>query len=259
MRYATITIFVVAASLLSGPLGVWAEDAKANAAPAKSGEAGFVSFVTVAEGEEQPAVVYVPENYDPTREWPLVVFLHGMGERGDDGHRQTEVGIGKAIRENPERFPCLVVMPQCSEDTMWGAPENRDGAPASKHIDAAIGHVMETYNIDEDRVSLTGLSMGGYGTFSYGAANAQRFSAFMPVCGGGDPGNAAALAKRPMWVFHGGADSVVNPEQSRRMVKAARDAGGDVQYTEYPGVGHNSWDKAYGSEEAIAWLLAQSR
>ncbi len=254
MRYTTISALATLALLMAGGFNTGAEDAIV-----KSGETGFVSFSTQAEGEEQPAVVYVPEDYDPEREWPLVVFLHGMGERGDDGHRQAEVGIGKAIRQNPERFPCLVVMPQCSINTTWSSSKNRKGAPASKHIDAAIEHVMEKYNIDENRVSLTGLSMGGYGTFSYGALNIERFSALMPICGGGNPDNAAALAKRPMWLFHGGADPVVNPEQSRRMLKAVRDAGGDVQYTEYPGVGHNSWDKAYGTKEAIEWLLAQSR
>ncbi len=254
MRYTTISTLAVAALLGVGTLGVCAEDAAM-----KSGETGFVPFATHAEGEEQPAVVYVPGIYDPEREWPLVVFLHGMGERGDDGHRQAEVGIGKAIRQHPERFPCLVVMPQCSISTTWSSSKNRKGAPASKHIDAAIEHVMEKYNVDENRVSLTGLSMGGYGTFSYGALNIERFSALMPICGGGNPNNAAALAKKPMWVFHGGADPVVNPDQSKRMVEAIREAGGEVQYTEYPGVGHNSWDKAYGTKEAIEWMLAQSR
>ncbi len=255
MRYTTDSILAIAALLLVGTIGVWAEDAKVT----EPGETGFIPFSTAAEGEEQPAVVYVPADYDAGREWPLVVFLHGMGERGDDGQRQAEVGIGKAIRQNPERFPCLVVMPQCSGSTTWTSSKNRSGAPASKHIDAAIEHVMERYSVDEDRVSLTGLSMGGYGTFSYGAQNIERFSALMPICGGGDPDNAAVLAKRPMWVFHGGADPVVNPQQSRRMLEAVRDAGGDVQYTEYPGVGHNSWDNAYGTKEAIDWLLAQSR
>ena len=254
MRCTTISTLAVAALLGVGTLGVCAEDAATT-----SGETGFIPFATQAEGEEQPAVVYVPEDYDAEREWPLVVFLHGMGERGDDGHRQAEVGIGKAIRQHPERFPCLVVMPQCSINTTWSSSKNRKGAPASKHIDAAIEHVMEKYNVDENRVSRTGLSMGGYGTFSYGALNIERFSALMPICGGGNPNNAAALAKKPMWVFHGGADPVVNPDQSKRMVEAVRDAGGDVQYTEYPGVGHNSWDKAYGAKEAIEWLLAQRR
>ena len=214
---------------------------------------------TRVEDETQPAALYVPADYDPEKSWPLVVFLHGLGERGSDGWRQTEVGIGKAIRWNPERFPCLVFMPQCSRSTVWSASENEGGAAAIKHVDAGIEAILDGYNVDEDRISLTGLSMGGFGAFRYGAENAERFSALMPVCGGGNVGQAAALATVPMWVFHGGSDPVVKPEQSRRMVEAVRGAGGDIQYTEYPGVGHNSWDKAYGSEEAIEWLLAQRR
>lgn len=101
--------------------------------------------------------------------------------------------------------------------------------------------------------------MGGFGTFVYGAANADRFSAFIPVCGGGDTDDAVELARRSMWVFHGADDTVVPPSQSLDMVKAIRDAGGDIQYTEFPGTGHNSWDKAYQDKDAIAWLLRQQR
>ena len=255
-KFASLAVSTV---LLTACLSVNVENVWVNDEAPGVADSGFIAFSTEAQGEEQPAVVYVPGGYDPDRKWPLVVFLHGMGERGDDGRRQAEVGIGKAIRQHPERFPCLVVMPQCSISTTWTSSKNRKGAPASKHIDAAIEHVIEKYNVDENRVSRTGLSMGGYGTFSYGALNIERFSALMPICGGGNPNNAAALAKKPMWVFHGGADPVVNPDQSKRMVEAIRDAGGEVRYTEYPGVGHNSWDKAYGTEEAIEWMLAQSR
>ena len=222
-------------------------------------ETGFISMATSAEGEEWPAVLYVPENYDPAKKWPLIVFLHGMGERGDDGLRQTQVGIGKAIRANPERFPCLVYMPQCSIKTAWSSPTNKHGAPAEVHITQGIDSVVSHYNVDADRVSLTGLSMGGFGTFMYGAQHIDRFSALMPVCGGGNTEDAEALAKRPMWVFHGGADPVVPPDRSRDMIRATKKAGGEVRYTEYDGVGHNSWDKAYGSADAIAWLLAQKR
>lgn len=231
----------------------------AHAEDAPTDHTGFVSFMTEVDGEQQPSVVYVPDGYDASKEWPLVVFLHGMGERGSDGEKQAEVGIGRAIRNNPERFPCLVLMPQCSRTTTWSASTNSKGAVASEHIDAAIQQVQERYNVDIGKVSLTGLSMGGYGTFSYGTANIDRFCAMMPICGGGNPDNAETLAKVPMRVFHGGADPVVKPVQSTRMVEAIRAAGGDVEYTEYPGVGHNSWDNAYGDAKAIEWLLAQSR
>lgn len=256
MNRLSIAVAVMVLTL-AGVFGL--EELGGAAYAADVSDTGFISMATSAEGEEWPAVLYVPEDYDPDKKWPLIVFLHGMGERGSDGQRQTEVGIGEVIRSNPERFPCLVYMPQCSTDTFWSSATNEKGAPADVHITQGIETVLGKYNIDEDRVSLTGLSMGGYGTFAYGAKHIDRFSALMPICGGGNVDDAAALAKRPMWVFHGGADPVVNPEQSRRMIKATKQAGGDVRYTEYEGVGHNSWDNAYGSADAIAWLLAQKR
>lgn len=224
----------------------------------KSMPTGFLSFATTTDGETRKSVVYVPDGYTNDREWPLIVFLHGMGERGNDGWKQAEVGIGRAIRLNPDRFPALVLMPQCSPDTVWSSKENANGAPSWKYIDDAIAYVRDRYNVDEDRMTLTGLSMGGYGTFAYGAMRADQFAAFMPVCGGGNAADAQQLARRPMWAFHGLDDTVVVPDKSREMIVAIRNAGGEARLTEYEGVGHNSWDKAYGDAEAIAWLLAQS-
>lgn len=222
---------------------------------------GFINMTTKVDGDSRPAVLFVPADYDPSREYPLIVFLHGAGERGDDGLRQTQVGIGNAIRENPDRFPCLVFMPQCPTGQWWSEVPGRGGDNSGHaHISDGIDSIMARYNIDEDRVTLTGLSMGGYGTFSYGAREASRFAAFMPICGGGDEANATSLATRPMWVFHGDADSVVPIERSQLMVDAIKKAGGDVKFTVYPGVGHNSWDDAYSSrEKAVEWLLAQER
>lgn len=214
----------------------------------------MVTLATTAEDGEQPAALYVPANYDAAREWPLIVFLHGMGERGTDGVAQTEVGIGPAIVAHPERFPALVVMPQCSPDYVWTSPNG------IAHVDDAIAQVREGYNVDDDRIYLTGLSMGGYGAFNYGALHPELFAAIVPICGGGNPErHAEALATIPMWVFHGGADTVVVPERSRQMVEAIQNAGGSIQYTEYPGVGHNSWDATYGDPDVIAWMLSQQK
>lgn len=212
---------------------------------------GLIGMTTIVGGDQRGAMIYVPANYDPSQTWPLVVFLHGAGERGDDGVDQTTVGIGPAIQKNPERFPCLVLMPQCASGDRWTSDT------AMGHIDNAIAQALDAYTIDESRISLTGLSLGGYGSFAYGAENADRLSAIMPVCGSGETSKAAKLATTPMRVFHGADDSVVPPQGSRDMVAAIRAAGGDIQYTEYPNTGHNSWDQAYGDPEAIAWLLAQ--
>lgn len=202
-------------------------------------------------GKEMQYGVYVPGDYDAKRKWPLIIFLHGMGERGDDGVLQTQVGIGPAIQKNPERFPCIVVMPQCPTSSVWN----------DRHdiVAEAIARGLTDYNIDKSRIVLTGLSMGGYGTWSYGAAHVNMFAALLPVCGGGNPDNAPRLAKVPIRVYHGGADGVVKPELSRAMVDAIKKAGGDIAYTEYPGVGHNSWDLTYGDPQVIAWMLAQKK
>lgn len=229
----------------------------ANAALAQ--QTGFVPFeIPYGEGAHAKSVVWVPEDYDAARRWPLVLFLHGMGERGDDGERQTRVGIGKAIRAHPERFPCLVLMPQCPRDRVWTRlPFGRLARypEAVQIVEGALQHVLRNYSVDPHRISLTGLSMGGFGAFALGARYPERFAAIVPVCGGGDPQWAEALARVPMWVHHGAEDRVVPARASRRMVEAIQAAGGEVRYTEYPGVGHACWDLVYGNPEVTAFLV----
>lgn len=222
---------------------------------------GFINLSTEVDGEEQAGMVYVPVDYTPAKVYPLIVFLHGLGESGSDGIAQTTAGIGNAIRKNPERFPCIVYMPQTPEGKYWNTLESREKVPDSfDHITDGIERVLKNCSIDENRISLTGLSMGGYGTFAYGGTYPERFSAFIPICGGGDLSVALGLAQRPMWVFHGEDDDVIPVKKSKEMVEATRELGGSVKFTIYPGVGHNSWDKAYSvDEQAIEWLLEQHR
>lgn len=232
------------------------------AAGAEPAATGFINRTMTVDGEQRQYVVFVPRDYDPAKPWPLVVFLHGMGERGADGYLQTEVGIGRAIRRNAERFPCLVAMPQCTADGWWvpdGSKWQARFQDCSAHIDRCIEETMDAYTVDEDRVYLTGLSMGGFGTWLYGARNADRFAALMPICGGGRPEDAERLAQVPIRAFHGADDDTVPPERSREMAEAVKAAGGEAAYTEYPDTGHNSWDQAYGDADNIAWLLAQRR
>ena len=212
---------------------------------------GFINKVVQSGAEVRRYVVYVPREYDPAVAWPLIVFLHGLGERGDDGLLQTQVGLPAAIRRWPDRFPCLVLMPQCPESTYW------DGAIES--IEAALAKTLSEYSVDTTRITLTGLSMGGFATWIYGARAADTFAALMPICGGGNVESAAVLAETPIWAFHGADDTVVPVEQSRAMVEAVRGAGGDPRYTEYPDTGHNAWDKAYADAKAVKWLLNQTK
>ncbi len=218
--------------------------------------------------------VYVPASYTPSKKWPVVFFLHGAGERGTDGERQTDLGLPARIREMKD-FPAVVVIPQCGQGAWWGDPEMEAQAFA------ALEQSMKEFNGDPERVYLTGLSMGGYGTWAFGYKYPEKFAALVPVCGGvvasrrfltapawhplstspeepyGE--TASHLTTIPIWAFHGDADPRVPVTESRKLTEAVKARGGRVRYTEYPGVAHNAWDRAYWEEELLPWLLAQRK
>jgi predicted peptidase len=202
--------------------------------------------------------VYVPSTIAPPL--PVILFLHGAGESGQDDILPTTVGIGPAIATAPERFPAFVVFPQASRGYGWHG-FNLDAAVA------ALDDVEREFATERERVYVTGISMGGYGTWLLGLQQPERFAALVPVCGGLDrsasgrtPASAARrLAAIPQWVFHGDADDIIAVDESRTMVRALRAAGAAVRYTEYAGVRHNSWDRAYAEPELMPWLLAQRR
>lgn len=206
-----------------------------------------------------PVAVRVPEGYDPGRAWPLVVFLHGAGECGSDG-AQVRVGLGPAVEARPGQWPCLVVMPQKPRrDREWEDYEDL--------VLAAIADVRAAYNIDPGRISLTGLSQGGHGTWEIGARHPGLFSCLAPVCGYGDEGALAPrIAGLPVWAFHGLRDDVVRPDATIAIIgevrRLRREAGADPQgarLTLYPDAGHDSWTAAYAEPEFPGWLLGQSR
>ena len=206
-----------------------------------------------ADGTESPYVVFVPQDYDGKKEYPVILFLHGSGETKGGSKAPVEVGIGPAIQKQEKTFPFITVIPQ-SEKRTWKA----DSDDAKRAL-AELDEVMKAYKTDPKRVYLTGLSMGGYGTWSLAAAHPDRWAAIVPVCGGGDPKAADKIKDIPTWVFHGDKDTAVKVERSREMVEALKAAGGKPKYTEYPGVGHNSWDAAYGEKELFPWLLEQKK
>ena len=209
---------------------------------------------TNADGSKSPYIVYVPEGYDGTRPVPVVVFLHGSGESKGGAKQPVEQGIANGhLAKRRNTFPAVVVIPQCeTRATGWQA-----AGPDGKRAVAILDQVQKDYKIDPARVYLTGLSMGGYGTWSLAAAHPDRWAAIVPVCGGGDPKAAATFAKVPCWAFHGDKDDAVPVAKSRAMVAALKAAGGSPKYTEYPGVGHNSWDAAYDTDALYTWLFAQ--
>ncbi len=218
---------------------------------------GFINKTVTMDGATYPYVVYVPRDYTPSKKLPVILFLHGAGERGNDGLKQTQVGIGTALRMSSERYPALVVMPQCAAGERW------NGKMAEFAV-KALDQTVAEYNGDTDRLYLTGLSLGGFGSFLIASQHPDRFAAVVPICGGIRVDDLKTIAEKlkdvPLWVFHGDADPVVPVARSREMVEAIKAAGGtQVKYTEYPGVGHNSWDKDYGEKELTDWLFAQKR
>jgi predicted peptidase len=195
----------------------------------------------------------VPRDYDAARAWPAILFLHGAGQRGNDNEAQGKVGIGPHILRNQDRFGFIVVLPQCPQGKWWTAREQKAYAMA------ALERTREEFHVDSDRIYLTGISMGGMGTWALAADQSQVWAAIVPICGPGDPLAAAKVAHLPCWYFHGTADRTVPVQMGRTMMDALKRRGGHPRYTEYEGVGHNSWDRAYATDELFAWMLAQRR
>jgi predicted peptidase len=238
-------------------------------ARAKKIETGFHDRTVTVDRLEYKYQVFVPDNWTPKKKWPVILFLHGAGERVEDGLIQTEVGIGRAIRRDRSRVPAIVVMPQCRKDVWW-----TDSAMGNVAM-AALDQAQKEFHGDSARIYLTGLSMGGYGTWYLAAKYPGEFAAIVPICGGilmpdlsrkQSPDDskpyaetAAKIGKNtPVWIFHGGDDPVVPVAESQRMAAAMKALGGEVRYTEYPGVGHNSWEKAYEEAELFPWLLSKT-
>lgn len=214
---------------------------------------GFVPKVFKTDKGESKYVLFVPHSYQGDKEYPLILFLHGAGERGDDGEAPVRQGIANAIKfKNGEKtFPCFVILPQASRGGGWRA----GGADADRAL-AILEATQKDYKIDSKRLYLSGLSMGGAGTWSLAAAHPDKWAAIVPICFGGDPNTAAKIKHIPCWCFCGDKDSPRLVEGCRNMVKALKDAGGTPRYSEFPYVGHNSWDSAYVTPELLPWLLS---
>ncbi len=238
-------------------------------------ETGFLDRSISFNGVEYRYQVFVPRGFTRKKSWPVILALHGGGEYGSDGVRQTNVGLAPAIRRNIERFPAIVVFSQAKADGRPGW-QLEGGEAAIRQLDQTI----REFRGDPKRVVLTGLSAGGNGSWSLASKYPARFAGLVVVCGfvdefrgrasnilypalapGSDP--YASVAKRvasiPIRIFHGSKDDVVLPEQSRRMFAALKAAGADVEYTEFPDANHNAWDATYSRADLIEWMLKQRR
>jgi len=220
-------------------------------------------MTSAIEGQRLHYILTVPETKQaPEAGWPLLLFLHGAGERGDDLALVAVHGPPKLVDEIPELSHCVLLSPQCPADRWWQADT----------LKALIDEVRADFDIDDARIYVTGLSMGGYGTWGLLAQYPDFFAAAIPICGGGDLGrlwsenesgfdlDGLLQAKDvPIHAFHGEADAVVSVEESRVLVHALEEVEGDVQLTAYPGVGHDSWTQTYADPALYTWLFAQRR
>lgn len=237
-------------------------------------ETGFLNRTMIVDGITYRYQVYVPEEYSRHRTWPVILFLHGRGESGSDGMLQTEVGLGPALRRGQQRPPAIIVFPQCPAESIWAGRMERVAL-------ATLEKTILEFRGDREQLYLTGMSMGAHGAWNLAANDPGHFAAIVAVCGwlqrpdadhlvGPEMQRALAssapfdtvagmIGKTPTWIFHGDRDTVVPVEQSRRMAAALRRAGAEVRYTEYAGVGHDSWLRAYAEPDLMSWLLSQRR
>ncbi len=225
------------------------------AGDSRAANTGFIRNTFVDAEGSHGYYIYVPENYDPNREWPVMLFLHGAGERGHDPEKVTSIGMGPVIKNWNGPFPFIVVFPQCEDmegrvTRGWFA-----GSPNAERALAILEHVEQTYHTDPAHRVLVGWSMGGFGTWSIAADDPSRWSAVAPLSGGGDPSTVGNLRGLPVWAVHGSHDQIVQPEASRQMVNAAREQGVEIHYTEIEEFGHDSWLRLVDNEGFIAWLL----
>jgi predicted peptidase len=209
-----------------------------------------------AQGGKHPFFVFVPAVVPAEGRPPVMLFLHGSGERGDNNVDQLMAGIGPAVWKRKKNFPFVVVLPQCRTGSGWLA----DGDDAKWAL-GMLKQIQAEFGTDPDRVILTGLSMGGSGTWSIAAADPSAWSAIVPMCSrpAADTARAFADAQLPIWNFCGDQDRPETVEANRAMAAALQRASANAKYTEYSGVGHNCWDNAYGTDELYTWMLAQSK
>ena len=198
-------------------------------------------------------LLYLPKDYlTQKKQFPLILFLHGSGERGDDIEAVKRNGLPKIV-EGKDDFPFIVVSPQCPYNENWSEGWTVEG------LNFLLDRVIENYRVDTNRIYLTGLSMGGFGTWTLSEEYPQRFAAIAPVSGGGDEDKVCNLRNVPVWAFHGADDNVVPIANEKLMVNVLKECGGDVKYTIYPNTGHDAWTETYNNTELYDWFLSHTK
>lgn len=260
MRRIHLLVLMLSAAFFSPPSNIRAADAWRKLYEGNTYKHG--------NGQKLPYRLLKPEKIEPGKTYPLVLFLHGGGERGNDNDLHLYIG-GKDFSE-PEfqkKHPCFVLFPQCPSDSSWttSGSTSSNEATAGKPLDplelsmALVGDLTAQLPIDKDRIYATGVCMGGVGVWTALERRPDFFAAAIPICSRGEPTQAAKLKNIPLWAFHGDKDPVVPVEDTQRMIAAIIKAGGKPKMTIYPGVNHNSWSATYSNPEVMAWLFAQKK
>ena len=235
----------------------------------------YERHVFTNRGDTLPYRMLLPENYDASQKYPLILFLHGAGERGNDNEKQlihgSKLFLQDSIRKN---YQAIVVFPQCAANSYWSNVHIKttpDGtrefafatsgkpSPDLELVINLISYLKRNYSLDKKHFYVGGLSMGGMGTFELVRHKPKMFAAAFPICGGADPKTAGKLKKPSWWIFHGLKDDVVNPEFSKVMAAALVDKGADLKLTLYPDANHNSWDSAFAEKDLFPWMFSKRR
>ena len=245
-------------------------------AVASSQDAAYEKKMLKEDGDTLPYRILFPKNFDPTKKYPLVLFLHGAGERGNNNESQLVHGSKLFARDSiREKFPAIVVFPQCPANSYWSNVNitfdsvarkrrfnfNMNDKP-TKAMDLLLElleELEENYKINPKQRYIGGLSMGGMGTFELVRRKPKYFVAAFAICGGADPATAKKIKKLSWWIFHGAKDDVVPPEASQQMVEALKKEGADVKFTLYPNANHNSWDPAFAEQDLLPWLFSHKK
>lgn len=230
----------------------------------------------VQNGDTLPYRILFPKTYDPSKHYPMVIFLHGAGERGNDNEKQLVHGAAMFLEDSiRNKFPAIIVFPQCPQNSFWANIDSRidsttnkriliyreDGAPTKSMelLLALFPHLKEKYSPDTSRLYVGGLSMGAMGTFEIARRLPDNFSAAFAICGGANTATAAQFKNTSWWIFHGMKDEVVNPQNSIDIAQALKDVGADVKLTLYPEANHNSWDDAFKEPDFLSWLFKNQK
>lgn len=255
IRVASKRLFCLIVLVLPAAASAFGQAPVAQRAPVAAPQTGFLSRTYKDETGDHKYVLFVPRAYTPAKKWPVILFLHGAGERGKDGLLPVQIGLGPLVRLREANFPFIVVFPQAEELrgrilTGW-SPEGADGQRALRILE----QVEKDYSADTRREILTGWSMGGYGAWEWAAKFPERWLSVVPVSGKGDPATADKLKNVPIWAWHGGKDRAVPASGSREMIEAVKAAGGQPRYTEIAEAGHDVWKQVYDDDALYAWML----